>query len=119
MKDRTQPSYRSNYKFLKMIDELPTGPEWSCRLIRVHGDVGPVENDGFENPPAPDDESEELELWMRDPVACIQELIGNPAFERNLAYTPEKVYVDQEGRTRRYDEMWTGDWWWKTQVSHL
>ncbi|KAF8131961.1 hypothetical protein EV363DRAFT_1398349 [Boletus edulis] len=115
MKDRTQPSYRSNYKFLKMIDELPTGPEWSCRLIQVHGDVGPVENDGFENPPAPDDESEELELWMRDPVACIQELIGNPAFEGNLAYTPEKVYVDQEGRTRRYDEMWTGDWWWKTQ----
>ncbi|KAF8439422.1 hypothetical protein L210DRAFT_3321480, partial [Boletus edulis BED1] len=52
-----------------------------------------------------DDESEELKLWMRDPVACLQELIGNLAFKGNLAYIPEKVYVDQEGQTRRYDEM--------------
>lgn len=104
---------------MKLIDELPTGPEWTCRLIQVHGDVRPVENNGVGDPQVLDDESEELELWMRDPVACIQELIGNPAFHRNLAYAPEKIFVDQEGQNRRYDEMWTGDWWWKTQVRDL
>ncbi|KAF8122220.1 hypothetical protein EV363DRAFT_1183475 [Boletus edulis] len=112
-RNRTQPSYRSNYTFLKRIDKLPTGPEWSCKLIRVQGDVGPIENHAVDEPVEGD--SEELELWMRDPVACIQELIGNPAFDGNMAYAPEKVYVDREGQTRRYDEMWTGEWWWKTQ----
>lgn len=62
--------------------------------------------------------SEELELWMRNPVTCVQELIGNPAFNRSIAYAPEKVYIDREGQTHRYDEMWTGDWWWKIQVSN-
>ena len=27
--------------------------------------------------------------------------------------------MDKEGKTRRYDEMWTGKWWWETQVSCL
>jgi hypothetical protein len=63
--------------------------------------------------------SEELELWMRDPVTCIQELIGNPTFNGSMAYAPEKVYVDQNGQERRYDEIWSGDWWWKTQVRRL
>ena len=29
---------------------------------------------------------------------------------------PEKVYTDPQAKTQCYDEMWTGDWWWKTQV---
>ena len=87
-------------------------------MIRVQGDVGPIENNAIDEPVEGD--SEELELWMCNPVACMRELIGNPAFDGSMAYAPEKVYVDQEGQTRCYDEMWTGNWWWKTQVSdHL
>ena len=63
-----------------------------CRLIHIHRDHGPIDNDAIENPQ--DDDVEELELWMWDPVACVQELIGNPAFCGSIAYTPEKVYTD-------------------------
>lgn len=115
-KDRVRPSFSSSYTFLKLIDQLPTGPEWTCRKIRTHGDLDPIESDTPNSPLDGNTESEELELWMRDPVACIRELIGNPSFNGNMAYAPEKVYMDQEGQTRRYDEMWTGDWWWQTQV---
>ena len=45
--------------------------------------------------------------------------IGNPSFREYMGYAPEKAYVDKYGRTRRYDEMWTGDWWWATQVSEM
>ena len=62
------------------------------------------------------EDSEELELWLHDPVACIQELIGNPAFKENILYSLEKVYADCQGRIWWYDEMWTGDWWWNIQV---
>jgi hypothetical protein len=60
--------------------------------------------------------TERHELWRRDPVECIRELIGNPAFKDYISYIPDMVYLDAEGNVRIYDEMWTGDWWWKIQV---
>jgi hypothetical protein len=60
---------------------------------------------------------EKVELWRRDPVECIKELMGNPAFREHMAYIAERVYLDQGGKVRIYDEMWTAEWWWNTQVS--
>jgi len=101
MKNRTQPSYRSKYTFLQLVDKLPTGPEWTCRLVHVHGDLGPLD----ENNVAMEGEIKELEFWMCDQVACIRELMGNLAFDGSMAYATEKVYTDAEGQTRRYNKM--------------
>jgi hypothetical protein len=60
--------------------------------------------------------AEEVELWLRDPVECIERLIGNPAFKDSISYVPERVYADDSLTSRRYDEMWTADWWWDVQV---
>ena len=34
-----------------------------------------------------------------------------------MAYVPERAYANAKGEDQIYDEMWTGDWWWETQVS--
>ena len=60
--------------------------------------------------------SEDLELWKRDPVECIKDLIGNPAFQDLMSYVPQRAYTDAEGKNCIFDEMWTADWWWDTQV---
>jgi len=60
---------------------------------------------------------EKLELWRRDPVDCMKELLGNPAFKEFISYTPERVFSDNAGKERIFDEMWTADWWWNTQVT--
>jgi Plavaka transposase len=60
--------------------------------------------------------SEHLELRFCDPVEWVKELIGNPAFKDFISYVPECVYIDDEGKVRVYDEMWTSNWWWETQV---
>jgi Plavaka transposase len=60
--------------------------------------------------------AESLELWRRNPVDCIKELFGNPAFKNVMRYAPERHYADQEAKIRVYDEMWTADWWWERQV---
>lgn len=60
---------------------------------------------------------EEVELWYRDPVECVRELIGNPLFDGKLAYAPEEHYEDRDGTREVRNEMWTGQWWWNTQVS--
>ncbi|KAF8431623.1 hypothetical protein L210DRAFT_837540, partial [Boletus edulis BED1] len=110
--ERTQPTYKSTYTFMKLVDQLPTGPEWQCELVRVRSDVGREAGDAEEGEDADrvdseqeEDDSEELELWLQDPVACVRELIGNAALKNEMAYAPEKVYTDSDGQMRRFDEM--------------
>lgn len=56
---------------------------------------------------------------MRDPIECVEELIGNPAFAKVLRFALERQYMvaDDGSRHRVYGKMWTSDWWWEIQVS--
>lgn len=95
---------------MKSVDLLPTGPRWTCQIIKVVGD-----RLGENGQP----KVEDVELWKRDPLDIIKALISNPLFKDHIAYQPEKVYRDKTATIRVYDEMWTGDWWWETQVRNL
>ena len=101
-----QLGFRSNYLFLKRIDALPKGPKWSVELWNAIQDEGVATAKDLY-----------LELWKRNPVECIRELIGNPAFRDRLHYAPQKLYTSHDNQSRIYDEMWTGNWWWNIQVS--
>ena len=93
---------------MKKIEQLPQGPEWICDILEIKGDQTDMDENHV---------MQEVELWRRDPVECIRELIGNPLFRDKLQYGPQLKFLDEEGKVRVYDEMWTGDWWWNTQVS--
>ena len=58
-----------------------------------------------------------VEVWRRDPVECVKQLMGNLAFKDYMSYTAEHVYLDNGGKVRIFDEMWMADWWWNMQVS--
>lgn len=62
--------------------------------------------------------TEELEFWWRDPVECVRELIGNPAFREHLHYRPTRLWRRNTGK-RVFNEAWTANWWWDVQVSLL
>ncbi|KAG1858502.1 hypothetical protein F4604DRAFT_1882873 [Suillus subluteus] len=98
--------FTSKYTLMKAIDQLPHETEWQLKRITVQGNK--PTNDG-------QCETEDLELRLQDPVDCICELMANPEFDPMVSYAPERVFADMEGKTRRYDEMWTGDWWWEMQ----
>ncbi|KZT33343.1 hypothetical protein SISSUDRAFT_969630, partial [Sistotremastrum suecicum HHB10207 ss-3] len=102
--------WQTNRAFLKQIDKLPTGPDWECERIDVPMDEPEVEPEEG-TPAAP----EVVELWKRNPVDCIRELMGNPLFRRCMRYRPEQRYRDAAQQNRVYDEMWSGDWWWDLQ----
>ncbi|EIW82034.1 hypothetical protein CONPUDRAFT_54600, partial [Coniophora puteana RWD-64-598 SS2] len=106
--------FTSSYTWLKKMDDLHVGPdgrrlspEWQCIHVSATGDKR-AEDD------KPEDDT--FEMWMRDPVEAVCELIGNPALKDHLAYAPERVYTDAGGQNRKLDEMWTGNWWWETQA---
>jgi len=94
---------------LQKIDALPQGPRWTCELFEVEGDI--LDEGG-----AP--QTEMVELWCCNPVECIQELIGNPEFERYMKYTPYHLYENDDGTNQCWDEMATASWWWDTQVRY-
>ena len=101
-------SFNNTCSFIKCIDSLNTGLSWTCEMVNVEGDM--VGEDGAMK-------QEMVELWRRDPVECVEELIGNPAFREMMAYVLECAYADPKGENQIYNEMWTGEWWWETQVS--
>lgn len=92
---------------MKKIDLLPTGPDWVCDIVTVSGDREGEDGEKM---------SEEIELWRRNPLECIRELIGNPAFKDKISFEPAQVFTDKGCTNRVIDETWTADWWWKTQV---
>ncbi|KAF8870084.1 hypothetical protein BD779DRAFT_1456037 [Infundibulicybe gibba] len=106
-RDRMNLSFHNNRSFLKRVDALPTGPNWECEIVTAPGDQCGEDGEIV---------GEDMELWYRDPVECIKELLSNPAFKDSISYVPERVYTSSDGDDRIYDEMWTGDWWWDTQT---
>ncbi|KAG1776239.1 hypothetical protein EV702DRAFT_1046387 [Suillus placidus] len=100
-------------EFLKLpihMNKLPRGPGWSCKKVTVRGNLEDEKGEMLQ---------EEVELWSQDPVECVKELIGNPAFKEHMAYSPAKAYADHAGQHRVIDEMWTADWWGEKQLANL
>lgn len=109
VREGINPSFPNNRAFLKYVDALPEGPGWFCHPFELKGD----EKDDEGQPMR-----EIVEMWYRDPVECIRELVGNPSFIKQ-GYKPIRVYKsfeDERYTNREFSEMWTADWWWKIQV---
>jgi hypothetical protein len=100
-REKTQPSYKDKRTFLQKIDALEKGPTWTCKTITINSTVQD-ENRALM--------SEEVEMWFRDPVECVCELMGNPTFRDAMRYAPEKVFTDAEKDNQIYNEMWTAEW---------
>ena len=98
---RENLSFHNSYSFLKNVDQLLIVDVTSDRL----------DEDG-------NTMNKKLELWHCDPTDCVKSLIGNPTFKDYISesYVAKHVYMDDEGKVRIFDEMWTGNWWWDTQV---
>ncbi|KAJ6592687.1 hypothetical protein B0H19DRAFT_1204841 [Mycena capillaripes] len=109
--DRAKPSYKGKTEFFDKIDDLPGGVKWQCKEIDVKGDVPDLDKD----PTGATLRGETVELWFRDPVECVRELIGNPMFRNAMRFGPEELYADEKGEIRVFEEMWTGDWWKEIQ----
>ncbi|KAH7904475.1 hypothetical protein BJ138DRAFT_1019119, partial [Hygrophoropsis aurantiaca] len=103
IQSKVDPSFHNKAAFLNAIDQLPAGVEWQCESITLTGDITNDEGEAS---------VEEVEMWFRDPVECVRELIGNPSFQDVMKYAPERVYTGEEGTDRVINETWTADWWW-------
>jgi hypothetical protein len=58
-------------------------------------------------------------LFWRDPLETVAYLLSNPRLADGAAFAPCKRYSDDKKTTRIYNEMNTGDWWWRMQVRRV
>jgi hypothetical protein len=101
-------SFTSHYTLYKKLNSLPGGTEWQKDIVTLFGN----RHNRYGKRP-----QEKLEVWFRDPVAIVKDLLRNPNFAELLVYEPRETYLDETLAERVYHEMWTGDWWMNIQVS--
>ena len=107
--------FHNNQSLLKKINDLPGGPKWTCEIFDITGDQVDISSNNGERRMI----TEDVELWHRDPVEGIKDLIGNPAFKHCMQYAPERVFTDVKQEDQKFDNMWTSEWWWEQQVRAL
>ena len=66
-----------------------------------------------------EDPTVQHQIYYRNPIDVIKSLWSNPTYADQMAFAPQKVWTSSDKTSRLYNEMWTGDWWWKIQVLFL
>jgi hypothetical protein len=56
-------------------------------------------------------------LFFKDVIGVIESLMHQPSLATHLEHIPRRVWVNDKRKSRIYNEIFTGDWAWKTQVS--
>ncbi|KZT36497.1 hypothetical protein SISSUDRAFT_989170, partial [Sistotremastrum suecicum HHB10207 ss-3] len=100
-------SFDSARTLLKTVDALPSGPEWQTFDVQVKGDKL-----GEKSTPL----VESYELYYRNILECVQDILGDPTLKEHMQFSPTKIWSDTTKTNRFYSEMWTGNWWWETQT---
>jgi hypothetical protein len=95
--ERLGLSFQNSRELNQIIDErLPSRPKFERHDIVIEGET--------------------FEVYFRDIMDCINSLYGNPEFAPHLVFAPERHYSDTDKTRRVYHDMYTGKWWWETQV---
>ncbi|KAF8258346.1 hypothetical protein EI94DRAFT_1815535 [Lactarius quietus] len=98
VKERLCLSYKNARELNQMIDtHLPGRPHFQRKEILVGDEV--------------------CDLYFRDILQCIRALFLDPDFGPYLKFAPERHYVNEDKDKRVYHDMYTGGWWWFTQVA--
>ncbi|KDN34262.1 hypothetical protein RSAG8_12651, partial [Rhizoctonia solani AG-8 WAC10335] len=101
-------SFSSNYALNKLLDKLPAaGPRWRRIERTIIGTLKDAKGENFLK--------EQIEIWVRDIIEVIRELIGNTTYGSKLVFVPWRVELNGDPLQRKIDEMWTADWWMRIQ----
>lgn len=96
------PSFQSGKTLRERIGKLPAS-RMAWKSIRV------IPRSGETTSP--------VYLCYRDPIDAIRSLLDRYSLRKHLSFTPQRHWKNVELKTRLYNEIFTGDWAWETQVS--
>ncbi|QRV97644.1 Zn-finger protein [Ceratobasidium sp. AG-Ba] len=86
-------------ELLQDIDSLPRGPKWTQAQVTVGEGIFKRRHT----------------VRFRDVLEVIRHLISARRFKDCMRYAPERHWTSPDKKSQLYDEMWSGDWWWRMQ----
>lgn len=89
------------------MDGLPSGADFSRIPMTVLGDLLNEKGEVMK---------EEVDMWVRNPMDCVWELIGNASLREHLTYAPCCIWQNGDKLKRVYNKRHTADWWSDSQV---
>ena len=97
-------SFQTGAALCDRLSQLPNpGPGWMAKEL--------IPNNGTPSDP--------VILFYRDPVDIVKMFLSSPSFSEHLDFAPSCMWEDENMESRLYNEISTGDWWWRTQVSGI
>jgi len=98
-------SFTSYDELMGKIHDIPYGIKndaWNITEIEV-------EQETIDLPPST------YQIRYQNIISVLEFLMGHEPFEHYLSYAPVRQFGSAGADNRIYDEMHTGDWWWRTQ----
>ena len=83
----------------RKISNLPKQGKWHTRTMTLS-----------------EDPTVQHQIYYRNPIDVIKSLWSNPTYADQMVFSPQKLWTSSDKTSQLYNEMWTGDWWWKIQV---
>ncbi|QRV93500.1 Zn-finger protein [Ceratobasidium sp. AG-Ba] len=99
-KGKGKAIWRNDRELLQDIDSLPRGPKWRRDEVTVGEGIYKRRHT----------------VHFRDILAVIRHLISARRFKDCMRYAPERHWMSRDKKCRLYDEMWSGNWWWRMQL---
>jgi hypothetical protein len=104
------PPFASHKAMYEKINSTNLGnAQWETFSIK-YGGVQP-------NHDVPDWMTAENDVWLRDPLTLVHNMLSNPDFKDELNYAPFQKY-DQDGN-HQFQDFMSGNWAWKQCVSSI
>lgn len=101
------PPFKSTEDLYSTIDSTLLGDvSWESFRMRWKGDL-PGNSD------VPPWMTASYEVWFRDPLTIVRNMLGNTDFDGEMDYAPMREFVDGE---RVLKDFMSGDWAWRQAV---
>jgi hypothetical protein len=96
-------------------DRFASVPDFH-RHLDAMDQIGGLWTEGLIDRAADDDSwvPHQMKFWFKDSMEVLKDIVGNPKVVDHTKWHPERI-IQKDG-SRKYTEMWTGDWWWDVQV---
>lgn len=91
-------SYKTVQELNKKIDKLPGRAPFVSKDMAIGGEV--------------------FTFYYWEIIPCLRALFGDPEFQHDLIFAPERHFTNEDRTHRIYSDMHTGDWWWSVQVRY-
>jgi hypothetical protein len=95
-------SFRTAKDLRNRAEILPLGPSWKSKPWPT---VFPTKQNLF--------------LYYRDPIECLQSILHNPLFQDYIEFHPFQLFSSAEGTMRVYTEWLSGHAAWEMQVCNF